>query len=68
MLFTSVLDTLKSSQAFLNAAVNNKITIASPTSTTETYTFSEGGVPSIVITITYTDATKETISTVERTT
>ena len=52
---------------FIDAAVGNKITVAYPTATTETYTFKNGATTYRTLLVTYTDSTKENISEVERT-
>lgn len=55
----------------LTGVVWDYLSVAYPTSTTETYTFREGGSGGTivsVIAVAYTDATKNEISTVERTT
>lgn len=64
---TTSLDLAKATSGFLVNAVNNKINIAYPSATTETYTFVSGGVTQYVITVTYTDSTKENVSSAERT-
>lgn len=52
---------------FIDATVGNKVTVAYPTTTTETYTFKNGATTYKVLLVTYTDTTKEFISEVERT-
>jgi hypothetical protein len=64
----TVVDSLRSTMAFLASAANNEVVIAYPTSTTETYTFSESGVTLYVITITYSDSSKEQPTSIKRTT
>lgn len=58
---------IDSNAGFVSEAVANKIEVAYPTSTTETYTFKNGATTYKVLTVTYTDSTKENISSVERT-
>ena len=65
---STVVDSLRSTMAFLAAALNNEVVIAYPTSTTETYTFTEGGVTLYVITITYSDSSKANPTSIKRTT
>ena len=58
---------IKTSNNFLREKLGNNIQVAYPTSTTETYTFRQNTTTIYVLTITYTDATKENILSVERT-
>ncbi len=53
---------------FINEAVGNKIEAAYPSATTETYTFKNGATTYKVLLVTYTDSTKNNLSSVERTT
>lgn len=53
---------------FLQGQLNNNIQVAYPSSTTETYSFYEGTTLLYVLTVTYTDAAKGNLSSVERTT
>lgn len=53
---------------FLAFKQGRKIEIAYPSGTTETYTFKDGTTTLFVITVTYTDSTKASLSSVERTT
>ncbi len=53
----------------LNGIVYDAISVTYPTATTETFTYKTGGLSGTtvrVITVTYTDSTKEFISSVER--
>lgn len=52
---------------FIDAAVGNKITVAYPSATTETYTYKNGATTYKVLLVTYTDSTKANVSEVERT-
>lgn len=52
---------------FLDEVVGNKIEVAYPSSTVETYTFKNGATTYKVIAVTYTNASKDYISSVERT-
>lgn len=66
--FSDATTSLKTSEGFLSSSVGNKILIAYPSDTTETYTFKSGDTVLYVITITYTNDTKTNLSSVERTT
>lgn len=52
---------------YLAGVVGNKIEVAYPSATTETYTYTDGVTTLKVITVTYTDSTKANLSSVERT-
>lgn len=52
---------------FIDAAVGNKIIVAYPSATTETYTYKNGATTYKVLLVTYTDSTKANVSEVERT-
>lgn len=52
---------------WLNGEVGNKITVAYPSATTETYTYKNGATTYKVLLVTYTDSTKANVSEVERT-
>jgi len=53
---------------FVNGRVGNKISVAYPTSTTETYTFYQNTSDVLMaLLVTYTDSTKANLSSVERT-
>lgn len=52
---------------FLHSAVGRKVVITYPSSTTELYSFQQGSTVLIQITVTYSDATKASVTNVERT-
>ena len=52
---------------FLTGKIGRKIEMASPDSVTEVYSFMEDGVMLYEITVIYTDSTKETLVSAERT-
>lgn len=52
---------------FLVPVVGRLITVTYPSATTEVYAFSENGIALYTLTLTYTDATKDSLSTAERT-
>lgn len=65
---TTIIDIMKNTSGFISDAVNNEVEITYPTSTTEVYTYKNGGTTYYAITITYVDSTKANISSVKRTT
>jgi hypothetical protein len=65
--FSDTVGNLKTSDGFLVAAVGRKIVVAYPSATTETYTFKQDTTTLYVLTVTYVDATKADLSSVERT-
>lgn len=52
---------------FLSGQLGNNIQVAYPSSSTETYSFYEGVTLLYTLTVTYTDASKASLSSVERT-
>lgn len=66
--FRSSQRVLDETMGFLSAQVTRKIIIAYPTTTTETYSHQTGSTVHFVLTVTYTDATKANVSSIERTT
>lgn len=54
--------------SFLEADVGNKIVIDYPSDTTETYSYQRGSTVLYVLTVTYTNSTKNFTSSIERTT
>lgn len=53
---------------FLADKLGRKIEVAYPSGSTETYTYKDGTTTLFVVTVTYTDATKTVLTSVERTT
>lgn len=66
--YVTEVDMLGTIDGFLAYAVNRKIVVAYPSATTETYSFQAGSTVLMVYTVTYTDSTKASLSSVERTT
>jgi len=61
------LDITPLTDSWLSTKLGNKIEVAYPTTTTETYTFKDGATTLYVLLVTYTTATKDILSSVERT-
>ena len=53
--------------SFLQGKVGRRVTLTSPNATTDVFTFSENGTTLYELTLTYTDSSKETLSSAERT-
>lgn len=56
-----------STGSFLQGAVGRKVTVGTPSTTVETFTFSENGVTLYELTLTYSDSTKNVLVSAERT-
>lgn len=56
-----------STGTFLQGKVGRKVEITNPSATVEVFTFSENGTVLYELTMTYTDSTKETLLSAERT-